>query len=95
MAKKMERYDIKPVKPVKPKPMEMACEPSKEGYRPRVYLNSREVPDLKDWEIGKDYLLRVRMTGKSLNEGEGKEKQASGNFEVIGAGHDPEAGEKK
>ena len=91
MAKKMERYDIKPVKPVKPEPMDMACKPSKEGYRPTVHLDGKAIPELKDWEIGKDYLLRVRMKGKSLDEHEEGKTRAHGTFEVIGAGPDPDS----
>ena len=61
------------------------CEPY--VYLPSFYLKKEDLPEMKDWKVGQEYELKikVRMTGydehKSLNS---KESKAQGEFDIIG-----------
>lgn len=48
--------------------------PDRESY-PHFGIDLKHLPEAKNWEIGKNYLVTigVRMTGISINERRGKE----------------------
>lgn len=53
------------------------------GYLPHLDFSGKDIPEIKDWEVGEEYhlLLKVKMT--SLSEREEKdEKTAHACFEV-------------
>lgn len=56
-----------------------------EMSNPRVSLNTKVLPEVKNWKVGKEYKveLTIKMTG--LHEEYGDDKQLCGDFEVIDA----------
>lgn len=56
-------------------------------YLPSFNLKKQDLPEMKDWKVGQEYELKikVRMTGydehKSLNS---QESTAHGEFDIIG-----------
>ena len=69
----------------------MSCEPMCDSepyiYLPNFNLKKQDLPEMKNWKVGQEYELKVkvRMTGydehKSLNS---KESTARGEFDIIG-----------
>ena len=56
---------------------------------PYLTLNDKQLPEVKTWDVGKEYTLevKVRMTGYSENKSlHMKQEDARGNFDVIGVG---------
>ena len=82
----LKRYKMKEVKPVKFNEMYDSPVKESEGHRPTVYLSSKEIPALKDWENGGSYGLTVKMVSRS----EDKDGRVSGSFEVVAAGDEEE-----
>ena len=54
-------------------------------YLPTVSLDTKQVPEIKDWEVGETYhvVLAIKQTSKSQNESNGN-KTTSAYFEVTG-----------
>lgn len=76
------------MKTIKPEKMSNMDMPS-EGYYPHLDLSSDEIPQIKDWEVGKSYkiVLEVKQTSKR----EDKDKKISACFEVRKVGVEDEA----
>lgn len=57
---------------------------SEPEIKPSVYLKSKDLPQIKDWEVGNKYtlLMRVKQTSLSENEYEGR-KEMSASFEIL------------
>lgn len=53
-----------------------------------VHLRDSDIPDLKKWEVGKEYEVKLRLKQKSKNEDEDGGMSAS--FEVMNGGDDSE-----
>lgn len=60
------------------------------GRRPTVYMNAEQLPDLASWEIGKEYLLKVKQVSKDDRVNARGERNISAEFEVMSAGIAPE-----
>ena len=45
-----------------------------------VRLSEKEVPDIKNWEIGKEYEVKLKLKQMSKSE---DDMGVSGNFEVV------------
>ena len=52
-----------------------------EPVSPNICLDSRQFPDMKDWELGKEYTFKARYTAKQEKEG----GHIHGDFEVVSA----------
>jgi len=52
--------------------------------KPTLYVDATDLPQLKDWKVGSEYdlVLKVKMTSQSISNYEGKGK-TSGSFEVL------------
>ena len=44
-----------------------------QSYRPSLHLSFKDLPEAKEWEVGKTYKLamEVKQVSKSIREGEG------------------------
>lgn len=55
--------------------------------KPYIHLDETNLPDMKNWEVGKEYkiLLTVRQTSKNEHEDyqDKKDTHVSGGFEVL------------
>jgi hypothetical protein len=52
--------------------------------RPRFYLNASQYPEIKKWEVGKVYEVKIILKQKGKREvGEGEYKNIEGEFEVM------------
>lgn len=49
---------------------------------PSIHLNQKQLPEIKDWEVGKNYeiALKVRQTSKREDD----DKKISGSFDIVG-----------
>ncbi len=59
-------------------------------YKPTISIGSKDLPEIKKWEVGESYdiIVSVKMTG--LHEREGGQLMAEFQVEkAIGAGNDP------
>lgn len=56
-------------------------------YLPTLYLDSKQVPEIKDWEVGETYhvILELRQTSKNENDTEkdGKVNSVSAQFDIV------------
>ena len=79
-------YDLKLKKiPVKEhKDMDM---PKMAMYPPSFHIDSKQMPEIKKWEVGGKYYLMVEVEQKSLNE---NEDSMSASFDIIAYKHMPE-----
>ena len=48
---------------------------------PTIYFNSKDLPELKDWEVGKTYEMKIRIKQISMLE---EKEHISGSFNIIG-----------
>ena len=58
-------------------------------YFPSISLDSRVLPEIKDWELDEEYtvVLKITMKSKSMNtRGEKKEEVYDGYFDIKEAG---------
>lgn len=58
--------------------------PSKEKWYPSIHLSSKELPELKKWEVGKTYTLILEVKQKSKTENMPDEISAS--FDIVKIG---------
>ena len=64
--------------------MHVAIEPMK-PMKPRVFIDSKEMPAIKDWKVGGEYTLKVRQVSRTARDSEEEGRgSVSGEFEVIG-----------
>ncbi len=80
------------LKAVKPRKMENIDVPTGEIY-PTVCLNDKALPEIKDWEVGEEYylVLKVEQTRKDMNSDDGGENwHADFNIKEIGVLDDME-----
>lgn len=53
---------------------------------PSVYVDHKQMPDIEDWEVGKEYTIKnmkMRMASKEMSEGE-EGKRHSARMELMG-----------
>jgi len=65
---------------------------------PTFYIDIKNLPEAKEWEIGKEYeiTLRIRQTGLSIRKNESsKEDYGNADFEIVGIGVHGEAPKKR
>lgn len=54
--------------------------------KPTIHLSVEELPEIKNWETGKEYQLKLKVKQVGKNEHEHKGKTTiSGSFEVLKA----------
>ena len=51
---------------------------------PTFYIDANQMPEIKDWEVGKKYRLVVEVEQKSRNE---REDMIDGSFEIVAYKH--------
>lgn len=56
--------------------------------RPRLSITETELPAVKDWSVGKEYDLhvKVKMTGSSVSEYGDNKGKITTDFRVVGVG---------
>jgi hypothetical protein len=49
-------------------------------YKPTIYIDSKQLPAVKDWKVGETYVvvLKIKMTGMHERE----DKSVSGDFQI-------------
>lgn len=56
------------------------------GSKPRVFISSDDMPEVKGWKVGGEYAIKVRQVSRTVDEGkDGEDGKVSGDFEVIGS----------
>lgn len=50
-------------------------------YPPTVHFNDSQVPEIKDWSVGKTYQVVLEIKQTSMNQN--KDKSVDANFEVV------------
>lgn len=56
---------------------------SKKKYYPSISLDSDALPEIRDWEVGSDYYILMKVTQKSLNINDSAEfKRADARFDI-------------
>ena len=60
--------------------------PHLEEMKPRIHLDNKQLPEVKEWEVGEKYkiMLEVKQVDKSEREIDGK-TVISGGFEILKA----------
>lgn len=62
-----------------------------EKMKPRVFIDSKEMPEIKDWKVGGEYTLKVRQVSRTARDSENEDQgSVSGEFEVVGVGDEQE-----
>lgn len=71
MLKEMLKERLEKVKPTK-----MAETPESKEFYPNIYLNSKELPDIADWDVGGEYyiVLKVEQKSKSIRTENGEDR---------------------
>jgi len=65
-------------------PEKMGDEPmASHEYYPSVNFNLKQLPESKNWKVGKDYYLAIKVTMTSYSE---SEEHSNANFEVKEVG---------
>jgi hypothetical protein len=72
MAKKMKEIKGK----------SMAKESKEPEYKPTIYFDDKQLPAIKDWEVGKTYVVAMKIKMVSLRLSEHNKRSAT--FEVYG-----------
>lgn len=60
---------------------------SSKEYFPTLYLEAKDLPEIKEWEVGEDYYLLLKATMRSKEEYETSDEErcsASFNIKEIG-----------
>ena len=57
---------------------------SHEPFYPSIELSDLDIPEIKDWEIGEDYILQIKVTQKEIREGRAEEIYARFNIKEVG-----------
>ncbi len=71
------------MKKVIPQKQGIDSSPEEKRY-PFIHLSSKELPELKKWEVGKTYKIILEIKQKSMSEDSNKEISAS--FDIIKIG---------
>lgn len=76
--------NLKPIKVKKQKPKYMIGEDELPYYYPSFHVTNKQIPEIKSWEVGKNYkmVIEVNMRSKSEDERSGS-KNASASLEVV------------
>lgn len=55
-----------------------------EDYKPHLHLDDKDLPEIKDWSVGKEYsfTVRAKMTSVNMRENEDDERKMSAGFEI-------------
>jgi len=74
------------LKKVKPEKNGMPEVKSKE-YFPSVHFDSKTLPEIKDWEVGEEYVVVMKLKQTSYSEHENdKENTADASFDIVEIG---------
>lgn len=78
MLKELLKEKLNKVKPEKDE------EPvSSKEYFPTLYLKAEDLPEIKEWEVGEDYYLLLKVTMRSKEEYETSNKEhCSASFDI-------------
>lgn len=75
---------LKKIPVAKTKPEFMKMEDKLPYYLPSFGLSSKQMPEIRDWEVGKNYKLVIEVNMRSKNEDEREGKtNASGSLELV------------
>lgn len=56
---------------------------SSKEYFPNIYLKAKDLPEIKEWEVGEDYYLLLKVTMRSKEEYEtSNEERCSASFDI-------------
>lgn len=79
MLKELLEEKLKEVEPEKPQEIKDSIG----EYYPSLYLNSDTLPEIKDWDVGEEYYLvmKVEQKSKSANINE-KEERWAADFDI-------------
>lgn len=56
---------------------------SSKEYFPTLYLKAEDLPEIKEWEVGEDYYLLLKVTMRSKEEYEtSNEERCSASFDI-------------
>lgn len=80
----MSKLTLKKIPVAKTKPKYMLEESKLPYYLPSFGLSSKQMPEIADWDVGKNYklVIEVNMRSKNENEREGK-TDSSGSLEIV------------
>ncbi len=61
-----------------------AAEPMDSNFPPSLCLDSRQLPEVKDWKVGQTYevSLKIKQTSMSTSEREGGESRTHADFVI-------------
>lgn len=51
--------------------------------KPRIYIDEKMLPEIKEWEVGNEYDLMVKVRQVALRQEEDRELEAT--FEILSA----------
>jgi len=76
--------NLKPIKVKKKKPSYMKDEDPVPYWYPSFHVNSKQIPEIKDWETGKNYkmVIEVNLSSKNQSERDGN-TNTSASLEVV------------
>lgn len=76
-------YKLKKIKVSNPHGMDMPSV-GKHYSAPNFYVDAEQMPEIKNWEVGKEYYLVVKVEQKSKNE---REDSVDASFDIISYKH--------
>lgn len=50
--------------------MEMSKKEMADMQKPRLHLSSKDLPAIKNWEVGEDYEIKLKVRQESMHEDE-------------------------
>ncbi len=80
----MSELNLKKIPVAKTKPKYMIEESKLPYYLPSFSLSSKQMPEIRKWDVGKNYklVIEVNMRSKNENERDGN-TDASGSLEIV------------
>jgi len=67
--------------PVKESEKSIMDNPSVSSYPPSFYVSSKQMSEIKDWEVGKKHKMMIEVEQKSMSEDDNN--VISGNFDIV------------
>lgn len=81
----MSKLNLKKIPVAKEKPKFLIEDQKLPYFLPSVHLSSKQMPEIRNWEVGKNYKLVIEVNMRSKNEDERDGKtNASGSLEIVG-----------
>ena len=71
---------------VTPEKMDGMVPETSQPYYPSFHISTDHLPEAKKWEVGKTYMitLKVKQTGFSMRQGRDKKEQGHADFDIVG-----------